>query len=358
VDTYSHKFSDILDVQDEIVARILEGLSLRLSLEEQQRIAKRYTDNPEAYRLYKQARQKSLNNRLPEALADFNRALELDRNYALAIAGKAEALLYNGGLLYRDTGPKAKELATNALTLDPSLSEAHCAIALALAYVDWDWDNSEKRFRQARNLDPSSECVYENFGIVLTMIGRLEQGLGEIRAAVRADERAASRHFSLGEGLYWAGDNQQALVSLAKAAELDPGNPLTPLMAGIIYAQQGQHEKAVKEHEKISDTFIGKPVFIGYDKAVAGKRAEALAILNEFERREKSTVDPWAMSILNTALDRKDAAFEWLNRCRDERFIILGSISVDPVFDSLRSDARFAKLLQDLRLEPISRGLK
>src|SRR5262249_23631600 len=157
---YNRKLADILGVQEDISREISEKLRLRLTGEEKVRLAKRPTENIEAYQLYLKGRyywNKRSEEGFHRAIEYFSEATEKDPNYALAHAGLADSYILLGQyslLPAKEASAKAREAARKALELDDTLAEAHNALAMVKADYDWDWPGAEREFRRAIGLNP------------------------------------------------------------------------------------------------------------------------------------------------------------------------------------------------------------
>jgi TolB-like protein/Tfp pilus assembly protein PilF len=361
---YSRKLADVLAVQDDIVARILEGLRFKLSLEEQQRLVRHSTENAAAYQLYLQGRREVFKAISPEGfwkgLALFDQALQLDANYALAYAGKAEAYMVVSdiGVPAREAAAKTKEFALAALGLDSDLSEAHCALAQVSFLYDWDWPTAEREFRRARSLDPASACVDDVYATDIAMIGRIEEGLREAKRALQIDPRSFVRHFNLGQIMYFAGQYEQAIEEFRETETLNPNYGFAQLYRALAFEQQGKFDQAIAEFQRLAPANPAGPqdaqLMVAHALSAAGRREEALTLLRDHQGSPSLTPGSraWIMGILHTGLGDKDQAFEWLVKARDEHFVAFPSVKVDPVFRSLRSDSRFVALIRSIGLEP------
>jgi tetratricopeptide (TPR) repeat protein len=282
---YPRKLADILKVQDDIVARILEGVRLRLSVEEQQRLVKRHTENPEAYQLYLLGRYyglKSTPDSFEKAMERFDRAIGLDPNYALAYAGKSEAysLAQDLFLPADQTVAKAREFATKAIELDENLSEGHCALALVHTTYDFDWSAADREFKRALTLDPASACVGDQYGAVLGIIGRTDESLRETARALRLDPRSTMRYFNRGQALYYAGQYDQAAEALRQGKDLDPNYGLTRIFLAFVYTQQSKFDEAVAELQSMSAGGV-ELLPVVYVLGVSGRTDEAMKLLEK-----------------------------------------------------------------------------
>jgi TolB-like protein/Tfp pilus assembly protein PilF len=356
---YPRKLADILKVQDDIVARILEGVRLRLSVDEQQRLVKHHTENPEAYQLYLLGRYYALKltpDGFEKAIERFDRAIELDKNYALAYAGKSEAYSLAQDMFPRadQTVAKAREFATKAIELDENLSEGHCALAVVHVTYDFDWSAADREFKRALTLDPASACVGDNYGPVLGIIGRTEESLRETVRALRLDPRSMVRYFNRGQALYYAGQYDQAVEALLQGKDLDPNYWLTRFYLASVYTQQSKFDEAVAELQSLpGGGFELLPIV--YVLGVSGRTDEAMKLLEKVSHLQFPITGgalAWITAIAHTGLGDKDRAFEWLQKAHDDHFSAFASLKVDPVFRSLRPDPRFAKLIRSIGLEP------
>ncbi|MGH9704841.1 MAG: hypothetical protein ACRD4K_15810, partial [Candidatus Acidiferrales bacterium] len=165
---YTQKLSDILGIQDQISQSIFSHLKVEVSGAEQQRVAKRDTENPEAYQLYLRGRyfwNKRTDDGVKQALGYFQQAVEKDPGYALAYAGIADSYAVgNGsylGLMPQESRPKAKAAALKALELDDSLAEAHTTLADTYLYFDWDFVKADQEFRRAIAANPNYPTAHQ-----------------------------------------------------------------------------------------------------------------------------------------------------------------------------------------------------
>jgi tetratricopeptide (TPR) repeat protein len=341
-------------VQNGIVTRILNGLGVKLTGEDQQRLAKRYTDNKEAYYLYLKGRSHALvvtSEGLDRAIAYFDEAIALDKDYALAYAAKAEAYLWNSALNVEDTVPKAREPALEALRLDKDLSEAHCALAVVKAWVDWDWKAAETEFETTRKLDPASSCYNDNYGPLFASIGRQEDASIALNRALRLEPHSGIRHANLGSAYYYWQQYDQAITELNTALELHPQYWLARFIRAQAYEQKGMYNDAIKDYESLPDDFVGKQPWLARGLALAGRKGDAGRILSQI-RRGTARQDPWGMAAAYLALDDIEETFKWLGIALDQRFFILPTLKVEPAFLRLRNDDRYKKLLRSMNLEP------
>jgi len=349
-------------VQEEIAREISERLRLELTGEEKKRLAKRVTQNKEAYQFYLKASY-FFTKWSPENL---NKAIEysrqaIDQDPALAMAHAVMAMSYAmlgyyGFLPSREAFPKAKAAALRALALDEGLPQAHVALALTRLFHDWDWPGGEKESRRALELNPDEPWAHSAYGVYLLAKGRAEEAVAEARRAVELEPLAPSTNLVLGSWLFYAHQYDQALEQLRKTIELDPNIVRPRELLGLVYAHKGMYAEARAECEEIRPLPHGNlfsRAVLGYVYALAGRRDEALNILEQLKPLlEVNPLLLFRVASLCAALNERDQAFEMLDKACDEHLGLMMFLKVYPVFDNLRSDPRFQDLLRRMNLPP------
>jgi eukaryotic-like serine/threonine-protein kinase len=357
---YSRKASDIFALQGDIAKEIVTALRTRLTGDDEKRMAKSYTANPEAYQLYLQGRywqNKGNKEGFNKGIEYFQQAIDKDPTYALAYDGLADCYSFRaaaGFVLPEETFPKAKEAAQKALEIDGTLAEAHASLGYIKAAYDWDWAGGEKEFQRAIELNPNYAEAHRLYGIALREMGRLKEAIAENKRALELDPLSLISNRSLGLAFYEARQYDQAIVQEQKTLELDP-NFLPALdTLGQAYLQKSMYKEGIAEFEKVLAISPGNPsglLDLGYAYAVTGRRAEAQKALDQLNELSKQKYFPALdMARIYASLGEKDKAFEWLEKGYKERYAI-SIIKVDPRFDPLRSDPRFADLLRRMNLQ-------
>src|SRR5436190_9721011 len=190
---YDRKISQLVTLQSEITRDVSEKLRVRLSRDQQQKLTKDYTANPKAYELYQRGRVhvfKLVPGEVLQGIRDFQQAIDLDQNYALAYVGLSEAnrsLALGSEFNPAEYLPKAKEAAAKALALDDSLAEAHTAAGATLFWYERKWSEAENHYRRALELNPKNIDAHLFYAHLLSNTGRSEEALAEIRRAREID---------------------------------------------------------------------------------------------------------------------------------------------------------------------------
>ena len=357
-ETYDREPADVFAVQEEIALAVAEALDLRLprGLE-----IFRLRDRPpdlEAYELYLRGRhawRRRTKEGLELAVDFFQQAIARDPNFAEAHAGLADAYIQLAGHRYRSRGealPRAREAVERALALEPELVEALATRAYLHACLDHAPDSALADFRRAIALNPSYPSAYHWYAITLVSLGRLDEALREFRRAAELDPLAPTLHGAYATALWFSGDLDRAQEMARRANELAP-NLFGPLrILSNIYAAQGRGAEALQAAERALALAPENPIAqAGLARAHArfGERRKALEILTGLEANPDPCVP--CIAEVYVALKDYDGALRWLDaRIWDS----LGGFSfpkVDPLYDPLRGDPRFARFLEDAGLK-------
>lgn len=359
---FDEQFTNVFDLEDAVSRQIAEGLALRLSSEEQRLLAKRGTDNAEAFREYLKGHhhlEKRTYDDFQEAIRYFKRAIDLDPAYALAYAGLAECHLLLGDYGYsppRESFPLAKAAALRALEIDDLLAEAHTSLAFVKYEYDWDWEGAEAEFRRAIELKPNYATAHHRYGWHLIATGRNDEAMHEIRRAEELDPLSLIIKANVGTFLYYARDYDGAIEQLRKVVEADPGFLQGRRKLAWAYEAKGMGEEAVAEWLKVEEMMKTAPdQIVKYRAAceaegVRGYWRQAVEVEKESMSHYYASAD--APASYYARLGDRDQAFRWLERAFEEKSAHLVLLKVAPVYDNLHGDPRFAELVRRIGLDP------
>ena len=359
---YERKVSDLLATQREIAREIVEKLKLKVSGEDTG-LAKHYTENNEAYQLYLRGRfhwNKRTGEAIKKSIGYFNQAIEKDPSFALAYAGLADSYVVPANRLPpKEAMPKAKAAAMRALELDESLAEAHTSLARVLAVYDWDWAGAEKEFKRAIELNPRYAVAHQWYGGYFEATGRHAEAIAQRKLAQELDPLSPILNFELGLAFYFARNYDQSIEQFQKTLELDPNFPGVLTFLPAAYEQKGMYDEATglknsillrADSERTTSTSIAM-AGLGHVYAVSGKTAEAQAVLSQLKHRSaQEYVSAYSIAMVYAGLGEKDQALAWLEKAHEERAFQLQDLAVEPRWDDLRSEARFADLVRRVGL--------
>jgi DNA-binding winged helix-turn-helix (wHTH) protein/TolB-like protein/Flp pilus assembly protein TadD len=353
---FNEKFTDIFGVQDSISERVATALRIRLT----NKGSRRYTDNLEAYELYMKGRFHGLRLTRAEtdkAVAYFQQAIELDRNYALPYLGLAAAYMpmaLTSGVPSSQVMPKAKEATLRALEIDPGISEAYEMLGLISFWYEWDWQQAERYCQRALDLDPKNPDAHLAYAHLLSNSGRHERALAEIQVARELDPLSLRINAEEGQIYFFAKDYDKALDRLQKTIDLEPHFWLSHLLISRVYTEKGMHSEAVAEAKKAAELSGNSQshAYRAYALARWGKLTEARVVLNELLKSATDTyVPPYNIAIAYLAVGEKEKALDYLEKGFAETDVRMAFLKVEPQWDPLRSETRFVALLKRMGIE-------
>jgi eukaryotic-like serine/threonine-protein kinase len=360
-ESYQRPQGDIFELESEIAKQISEHLRLQLSGEQQARLAKRYTDNAEAYHLYLKGRF-FWNQRTPEAIRKaiecFLQAIKKDHHYALAYSGMADCytLLSWSAVPPREFVPKARLAITKALELDEQLAEAHTSLGFLTLWYDWDFLKAEREFLRAIELNPNYPTAHHWYGYNLVILDRPEEGLARMEHALSLDPLSLIITTDIGELLYRQRRYEVALAQLQKALEMDPNFRLPYFWQAACLFKLGRAAEVISGMEqalRVQGDSSGIKTLLAVACALGGDRVRAQMLLDQLQQHaQREYVPPYYLAIIAAQLGWLDQAFGYLEQAYRERSGWVPWLKYDPMSDVLRQDVRFSDLLRRVGLKP------
>jgi len=359
-ESYAGSLRDVLDLQNKVATEIARQIKIQVTPAEKTRLASARPVNLEAHEACLKGRF-YLNQRtekgFQQSLRYFNEATQKDPNYPLGYAGLADSYILLGEyslLPAKEAFAKARAAATTALELDDSLAEAHNGLAAVKVDYEWDWPGAEREFRRAIELNPGYATAHQWYAELLSQIGRHEEALAEIKLAEQLDPFSLIINVVHGDALRSAGQYDLAIEQLQKTLEIDPNFAHAHFHLGMSYLRKEAFANAIAEFQKavsLSPNVTDYKGGLGYAYAVAGERAEARKLLEELKARSKQSYVPWFyIAGIYAGLGEKDQAITNLEKAYEQHEQGLAVMKREPMFDPLRSDARFQELLRRMNL--------
>jgi TolB-like protein/Tfp pilus assembly protein PilF len=358
---FDEKFTDVFGVQDAIAEKVATALAVPLNEEDRKRLTKRYTDNTEAYQLYLTGRfywNKYSEEGYRKSIEYFKQAAEKDPNYALAYAGLADSYSLLGEMSMVPAGetfPQARAYAEKALKLDDTLSEAHLSLGIVKLFYDWDFTGAGKELLRAKELDPKNAQVYHFYGHYLELTGRFDEAISETKRGVQLEPTNLIINSEVGFAFYVARRPDPAIEQLRKTLDLDSTFSYASYEMAQALEQKGAYQEAITELTRakpISAEWSWIVGDLGYVDALLRKRPEAEKIIQELkERTEREYIDPVLIAYIYIALGDKGEAFAWMDKAYRERSGMICWLQIEPKFDPIRSDPRFADLVHRMGLK-------
>lgn len=357
---YDRTLEDVFALQDDIARAVLSALTSELFRPARRPMIRPSTGSMEAYLLYLQGRScwhRRFGGELQRAMECFEKAIQKDPRFALAYSGLAHSFGTLGLWAYmpaHDVFPRAAALARQALELEPMLAEAHASKALVHMFYDWDWAAAEMELARAIDLNPGNAFTHLEAGHYLSMVGRFEEAITEVRHAQALDPLSPIVNANVGWTYYLARQQDRAAKELLKVLSLAPGNGLALFYLAFVYVAMGRLAEAA-ESLRAAIAATGGMAWaaesIGWIHGLAGRRDEAHRVLSEALARAKETFVPSsAIAWVHLGLGDDDELFAWLEKALEEHDALMPWIGSMPCLDRLRTDSRFQRLVASVGL--------
>jgi TolB-like protein/class 3 adenylate cyclase/Tfp pilus assembly protein PilF len=365
-ENYDRELREVFEIQREIAQRIGRALKIRLRRPERNGRPRSSTADLDAYNLYLQGRfhwNLRTEVSLRQAIVLFERAIEKDRNFALAFSGIADAYAQIGWLEFSsptETFPQARAAAERALAIDDKLAEAHASLGFVHFLYEREWTSAETEFQRAISLNPGYPTAHQFYADFLKAMGRMDEAQDQMKQALEQDPVSMAINTGLGHVLYLSRDYDAAIERYRTALRIDPTFAPAHLWFGRPYLQKGLFAEAIAEVEQAVKLSGGSTIslaVLAHVYASAGMRPEAVKILEELLARGTHRYIPsYWIALVYTGLGDVEQALTWLEKAGDERSSWIVWIAVEPRFDGLRSQPRFVSLLRRMGLPTGSRG--
>ena len=360
VQQFDRELRDVFDVQGEIATAVVDALRGKLSGDKRQ-VRRPAARNLEAYDAYLEGRyhwNKRTETALEKSVGYFERALEIDPQYAQASVGLADACVMlgtYGARPAREVMPRAHEAVTRALTLDHNLAEAYACRGCVRSVFDWSWAEAEQDFQRAFALNPYYATAHHWYAINhLVPLRRFDEATEALRRALALDPLALAIRTSVGMKSYFAGQYEEAVSNLARTIALDDRFGMAHFFLGATYTEQGRFPEAFESLEKAIRLSGRTPEILaalGYLHGVAGDKDSARGVLSELTRLAAGRyVSPAKIAQVQVGLGDTHAALDAIEAACAEHAADLAWVAVRPVYSRLRAESRFAAVRQRLNL--------
>lgn len=360
---YDRDMSDILEIRSDIARQVVAALKVQLGVRETQRLEKKPTETSQAYDIYLLGRYEF--NQFTEAgfnkaIEHFRSALEVDPQFARASAGLAEAFNMLGYWNFLPPGaafPEAKRAAERALEIEPNLSEARSALGFITYEYEWRYSDAEREFAEAVRTNPNSADARLWYAEFLIVMGRFAEAREQLDRAAEADPLSVRLVVDVATWHWFQRQYDPALAELQRAVEMDPNNIVTQHFLGYLLLKMNRPAEAVTHVSRAMDlggafsaeqladlrrTFESQGA-----SAFFHKQAEYAQRLNERGKYRS----PVLIALAYSAASDREAALSWLGKAVDEHAPWVPELKMEPTYDPLRSDPRFAALLKRVGLE-------
>ena len=356
---FTRRASNLISIESTVSAEIARALMLRLSIEEEAELERAPTDNPAAYRLYLQGRY-FWNRRSEDGLrrsADlFQKAIDLDPDYALAWSGLADSylMLFAWGIEPPETTVSlARSAAQRAVELNPSLAEPHATLGYLKTLTDWDWEGAQNEFLRAFELNDNYSTAHHWYAFYLSTVGESKSAIAEMLKARESEPLSPIVNAEVSYFYLYDGQYENAIRELHSASLISPNFP--SLLNGFVraYALSGRIEEALEiQQDKLAvygDSIVGA----GYGNLVLPSLGLHEEAHNFYEyaltQSETQYVMPGILGMLAASIGERDAAFGHFNQALDDRSMVISWLR-DPLISDIRDDPRYDELFERVGL--------
>jgi TolB-like protein/DNA-binding winged helix-turn-helix (wHTH) protein/Tfp pilus assembly protein PilF len=357
-ESYERDLQSALELNNQIARTIANRATVTLTPRERARLAETPRVNPQVYAEYLRGRyfwNQRTEPDMRQAIEHFEEALRYDPAYAPAFSGLADSYALYGSHGWTLAGGHAWEralaAAEKALALDELLADGHTSRARIALNYELDWAGAERGYRRALELNPGYANAHHWFGYYLMLTGRVKEGEAEMRRALELDPLSPIINANIGFSFYVGRQYDAAIDHWRKALEMHKGYELLHFYMSSAYVGKQLYGEAIDELQKavaLSGAGSQELAYFAHIYGRMGRTQEARALLSQVLSR--GDVPGYFIALAYTGLGEKDNAFTWLDKSLDDRWGPFNELNADPMFDALRSDPRFSRLLRRMGL--------
>jgi TolB-like protein/Flp pilus assembly protein TadD len=359
--SYERGLQDLLHLQSEVARAIADEIQVMVTPQERARLARARPVNMEAHEAYIRGRYHWGRVQPGKSIEHYRRAIAIDPDYAPPYAGIADdrCMIYGAAMAMvppDEAVPAIRAAALKAMELDPNLAEPHVGLARILFWNDRDPVGAERELRLAIQLNSNSALAHFHCGLLFADLGRSHEAVAAFQRAEQLDPVSCWNGAIAGWCTYELGEQERGRRQLQRSLELDPNVHLPWGALSVIHSYEGKFSEAIAEARECVRLSAGLPLTMGwegYALAMAGRKAEAAAILDQLEvlSRERYVPTParaWPLM----GLDDRDRVIECLENGYRQHDSWLPHMRMFRAFEPLHPDPRFQNLLRRLGLPP------
>jgi serine/threonine protein kinase/tetratricopeptide (TPR) repeat protein len=355
---FDEHLTDVLELEDAISKQVAAALIPHLTGDERQKLAARGTNSPKAHEEYLRGRfywNQFTSQSLPKALKSFERAIEIDPDYALAYVGIADFYIWANiyGLIpVRESYEQARTAAVRALEINDRLGEVHASMGL-IVLNQFDYEKAEDHLRRSISLSPKYSLGHEWYSSLRIGTGYFEEGLESMRRAEEIDPLSLRTKTLVAWSYYQSGELDLALKKADEIINLDQNYPQGHLQRGYILTEFARYEEAISSIERSMDLMPGSSLaqyHLCFALAAAGRKEDAKSLVDEMKDRAKTEyVKPMFLGLACLAAGELDEGFRYLKTAADERDPWMVWLGTEPKLKPFRDDPRYLDLLHTTR---------
>jgi len=305
-------------------------------------------------------RYRDNNSTLPEAINHFKKAIELNPEYAEAYAGLADCYALGNVVSYPDLKltneeamDKAENLAKNAVEIDPNLGEGYVSLGMVYMRYRWEWTLAETQFQKAIQLKPDYAPAYYGYSQLLTITGRLDEARVQSQMAKKLDPFSLVTALNVCRTLYYSRRDNEALGCYEKLGVDYPGFKNGNYVRALMYLKRGMNQDAISILEsQYEGDKRGTAAALAYAYGVSGQKDNAQRVLNDMVKLPDLPANEFVLAFLG--LGDKQTTIDWLRKAIEQHLLPSAYLAVDPIYDPIRKDPEFVKLVKSVDLPLLS----
>lgn len=354
---FNQPFADIFEIQEKIARSISEVLRLKISDLAKKSVHGQPPQNVRAYSLYLKGRHFWAKRNVSDtnrAIKYFQQSIAADPRYTASYVGMADCYisLYQLEQISRNqTLSHVSTIMERVSEFDETAPEALTMLGWTKQILEWDWEKAEFCYQKSLTINPNNNITLLRYGHLLLLKGKFAAAVEQHRRALMSDPLSTILNVSLGRVFYFMEQFDNALTQLQETLELDPENHLALLLLGATLAAKEKYSEALGIFQGIPDArrSIESLSMIGYVQALAGRKEEALEIIQEIEYQSKiQDLDATNLAYIHVALGEIEKAFACLEKAFQQHSVDLLGVKVDPRLKPLRHDPRFQNLVEKI----------
>ena len=357
-ENYERSGADIFDLQADIAERVANAIQVSLSSDDRRELRQEPGIGPQAQDAFLRALNRMDDLSAPSlerAHRDLLEATRLDPRFALAYAtlSRCYYLLGTREVLSRAYAHQlALDAATRAIQFDEQVADGHTQLAEVKLYYEWDWDVAQREYVRALTLNPNGTHTMARYSAFLSALGDHEGALRWATVAQGLDPASAAVRSGVGMAHYYAGEYDRALQAFHRLAEIPPFtlHPVDRIGLARVYAAIGRYDDAVAELQtaiKQQGELTPWLAELARTHAAVGNHGEARRLLARVEADpNRSQLSPANIAFVYIELGEIERAFEEFERALEEKAIVMLWANVDPRFNRIRDDPRFAEIIR------------
>jgi tetratricopeptide (TPR) repeat protein len=353
--TFNQNWNNITSIYSDIVRRILDGIQIRVSPQDEKKLAIDHGHNPEILKAYDRGIY-FMNKRTPEdfekGVKCFNEAIEIDPADPLPYLGLAIGYGTAGhsSAVTEDAKSRAKGYALKALSLDSTLADAHVVLAEYYLYTEWDFPAAEQSLKRALELNPNIPSVHYTYGFYLALFNKTDEAVAEMKKAVEIDptDQVSQGYLAW---LYLFFENfEDAITEAQKLLQLPTDSTLGLYLIGSAYAEMGMHYEAIGMHKKSLAISPGYESGLAIAYARAGQKDKALEVVAMMEKNRDFWWYAWGLAEAYSTLGEKEKAIDCLEIAYKNHGDFVPWIKADFYFKPLYNEPGFKDIANRLHL--------